>query len=644
MRTGARTPAVAALLVASTVAIAGCGDRTARSARVVLLGIDGLDPKVVDLLVSEGEMPVFERLRRDGAYAPLRSQRPLLSPVIWTTVATGKPPREHGIGHFTAIDRATGAMLPVTRRMRRVEALWNIASAAGRPVAVVGWWATWPPEPVNGWVVSDHQAYHFLFEKAAGLDGRNGTPVTHPPELEGEIRPLLQRPGDLTPESVGGFVDVSPQELARPFSFDDDLSHFKWALATARSYRDIGLWLWRRKRPALELVYIEGTDSASHLFGHLFRAAPLAGELGEQQRRFGGTVEAMYRFADRLVGQYLDALGSDATLIVMSDHGFELGALHDDPSRTRDMRRVSERFHRDEGILYLYGRGVKANAGLDRPGILDIAPTVVTLLGIPPGRDMPGRVLLEGLDGVVEPERVASHEPRSRAAGGDRGGADGGDDAESDAAILARLESLGYLGGERPSGETSRRETSPEGERILAAMAFEAGRYEEALAAYLRLAAAEPGDAALRTSVAGVLGALGRYDEAMLQLGTAVELDPLDGEAYHNRAVILERRGEVDAAVADYQRAVRYRPDYEPSREALLRLTGSATVDRPRTPAEVEAAPDYVLVYQYRSNVAYLMGDRAAAIAALERALELEPDNALFRVNLEGLRNDGASR
>jgi len=60
-----------------------------------------------------------------------------------------------------------------------------------------------------------------------------------------------------------------------------------------KRYKDIGLHLWKTKKPDALLVYIEATDSTSHLFGHLFRNSGLAGELAEQQKRFGGTVEAV---------------------------------------------------------------------------------------------------------------------------------------------------------------------------------------------------------------------------------------------------------------------------------------------------------------------------------------------------------------
>jgi hypothetical protein len=97
------------------------------------------------------------------------------------------------------------------------------------------------------------------------------------------LRPSIRRPSDLGPDDVAPFVTVSAEELARPFDWNDDLSHFKWALATAQTYRRIGIDLWRTEHPDVLLVYIEGTDSVSHLFGHLFRAQGLAGELAAQQ-------------------------------------------------------------------------------------------------------------------------------------------------------------------------------------------------------------------------------------------------------------------------------------------------------------------------------------------------------------------------
>ena len=643
----------------SLLFLLACGSTGEDQGRVLVLGMDGLDPQTVDLLMSEGKMPNFAKLRQEGAYGRLTSQKPLLSPIIWTTIATGKDPSQHGIGHFVATNKETGEEIPVSSQQRKVNALWNIVSAAEKTVATVGWWATWPPEEVNGSVVSDHTAYHFLFEE--GLQGNaisDGQGKTYPPELFDRIAPRLRNPKDLGAKELETFVNVSPDELAQSFDFEDDFAHFRWALATAKSYRDIGLDLWREDHPDLELVYIEGTDSASHLFGHLFRAEGLGGELGVQQTKFGQTVEQMYQFADRLLGEYLEAMDDRTTLIVLSDHGFELGALHDDPSKTRDLRRVSERFHRMEGVLYLYGNRVKKNALIDRASILDITPTVLSLLGLPSGKDMPGRVLEEAFSSELPAERIATYEGLARL-GGDR------KETSVDQAQLAHLRSLGYLGGSQESPVVSE---SPKSQRNLAAIQFQAGSYREAAKLYEALLRNDPEDASLHTSLAGCLGALGRYDDALVLLDRAITLEPLNAEAYHNRAVVYERRGEVNLAVVDYKNALRYVPGYTASQQALYRLTGTSSVHNPVSEGEARAAelveraslaarkanyseamswldeaeaiePTYVLTYQYRSNVAYLMGDLEAAVVALERGLEFEPDNVLFKTNLERLKS-----
>jgi len=638
--------------VVGPILLALCALSACRSesspARVIVLGLDGMDPQTVDLLMSEGKMPNFATLRQQGAYGRLQSSKPLLSPVIWTTIATGKTPEQHRIGHFVAVNEKTGEQLPVTSQMRKAKALWDILSDAGRTVDVVGWWATWPAETVRGTIVSDHTCYHFLF-----ADGATGSPdstgLVSPPAQQAALAPMIRRPGDLTAADVAPFVRVSAEELARPFDFNDDLSHFKWALATAETYHSIGLHLWQTDRPDALMVYIEATDSTAHLFGHLFRSQGLAGELAAQQARFGGTVEAIYQFADRVVGEFMQAMDDHTTLVVLSDHGFELGLLPDDPSKLRDMRRVSEQYHRLEGILYLYGYRVKPHSRIEQPTLLDIVPTLLTLNGVSPARDMPGRVLAEALTVPPASRVVASYESGPQVAEAPS------HDAAVDPAILERLRSLGYLDAQ-----------SPKGDRNLAAVHFQSGRYAEAVKAYQDLVQQNPDDGALRASLAGALGAMGRYAEAMEQLTVAIKLEPLNPEPYHNRGVIFEKQGNREAAVREYETALRYSPQYEPSREALVRLTGSATGTEVLTDPEKLAAaiaeragqaarrgdyqtamkeldeaeriaPRFARVHQYRSNVAFLMGDRDAAIKALKKALEIEPDNALFRTNLQRL-------
>ncbi len=626
---------------------AGCGGAAAPT-RVIVLGLDGVDPDVVDLLIAEGRLPNFERLKRDGASARLHSPPPLLSPIIWTTIATGRKPSDHGIGHFVTIDPSTGEELPVTSEMRRVKALWNMFSEAGRSVGVVGWWATWPAEQVRGVLVSDHAAYHFLMgQKLAGEREVEG--ITYPAEALTSLDAFLRRPEDIGAEDLARFVEIDRAEIDRPFEFGNDLSHFRWALGAAESYRDIGQHLWKTHSPDLLLVYIEGVDTTSHLFGHLYRQKALSGELAAQQQRYGHAVEEMYVFADRVVGDFLAAMDERTVLLVLSDHGFLLGELPSDPSKTRDMRRVSEAYHRDEGILFLYGKGVQPGVRIERASTFDIAPSVLALAGLPVAEDMAGRVLDEVVLAEAVP-RIASYgAPGKEPSSSSR---DGG----VDSAVLERLESLGYIGASSTSND-----------RNLANILLREGRHAEAEVAFRDLLETDSESAVFHAALATALAGLGRNEEALAEYDRALALDPLLIAAIHNRAGLHEVLGDLEAAVADYRRALRYDADYAPSRRALDRL-GMAPVGRqPATPEERSAAlllrdaddkvkrgdydgaqvacdqaralaPDVAAVYQCQANVAYLKGDLVAFEHALEKAVELEPDNALFRENLRKLR------
>jgi len=119
------------LVIAFTLVLAGGCSRRDDRGRVIVLGLDGMEPSVVDQLIDEGALPNFKRLCDGGTSGLLRSSKPLLSPIIWTTIATGKPPDAHGIGHFVATNPRTGAQLPVTSAMRRVNALVGDVARGG---------------------------------------------------------------------------------------------------------------------------------------------------------------------------------------------------------------------------------------------------------------------------------------------------------------------------------------------------------------------------------------------------------------------------------------------------------------------------------------------------------------------------------
>lgn len=644
-------PALPALTVFCLLALA-CSQPSVPPSRVLVLGLDGLDAEVVDQMISEGQMPNLARMRSEGASGVLQSDLPMLSPILWTTMATGRTPDEHGIGSFTVEKPHEGSKQPVSSAMRRTDAVWNIASKNDRRVGVVGWWATWPPETVNGVIVSDHTCYHFLFGEGQSGAARTDEAI-YPPERAGELEALIRRPTDVTYEEISRYVSIDEDEFNRPFDFADDVSHLRWALATADSYRGIGRKIWQEDRPELLMVYIEGTDSISHLFGHLFRAGNLAGDLAEQQRRYGRAVEEIYFYADRLVGEYLEMMDDRTTLVVLSDHGFKLGQLHDDPTVTTSMRRVSDDFHDLDGILYLAGSGVRPGAAINGARQADITPTILQLLGLPASEEMNGRVLIEALT-VDEPlQRVDSHESGS----GSASDVVGDDGVRRE--MIAHLEALGYL------DSSDDEETGVS--RATADMLLRGGRYEEAAEAFSTLVDADSSNASLHLNLAIALSNLNRDDEALQELARASELEPTNPKVSFARGLILERRGDHAGAAEMYRTTLRYDGNHDSAREGLQRITGSGRLYEPRNEDERQAsdlaataaqkarqgdyeaasqlldeaealAPNLPMVHQYRANVAYLSGDMDAAVAALERALELEPGNAVVEKNLRMAR------
>ena len=301
--------AFAALLVA-----AGCPGRQPGAGRVVVLGFDGMDPAAVRTLVEEGQLPHFARLVEEGAFGDLATLQPMFSPRIWTTVATGYEPERHGITDFVVLDRATGREVPVPSVARRVPALWNRASDAGRRVAVVAWWATWPAERVDGVIVSDRFGYHFLHEEAGGA--RDTAGLAWPPSRVREFLEFRPDPRRVDPASLAPYVEVDPRRVSLEHGFADPAAHFLWAWSTAEAVGRLSRHLWESDRPDLLMSYVEATDTISHLFGHLWRVEGLAGSLAEAESRWGRAVDAAYVLADRILGEFMDAADRRTTIVV----------------------------------------------------------------------------------------------------------------------------------------------------------------------------------------------------------------------------------------------------------------------------------------------------------------------------------------
>jgi Flp pilus assembly protein TadD len=348
--------------------------------------MDGLDWDLLDRLAADGTMPNWKRLETEGATARLRSFAPLISPILWTTAATGAPPDVHRVLDFQEVDPKTGAKVPISGLSRAVQAIWNTASAAGRKVGVVGWWATHPAEEVNGFFVSDH-ASPILFE-GLPLGG-----AAYPPALEPGLAQVSAREGAIPDAELARFVDVPPGEIAAARStgagLENPIVALSRILASTRATHRIARDLYDRERPNLLAVYYEGTDEVGHVFAS---STPprLACASQADVDRYGKVVSRYYAEIDRLIGQWMRRAEEDgATLLIHSDHGFKWGA--DRPCALASGNWATAAFwHRPDGVFVSWGKRARRGSPRGDASLFDVAPTILSLLDIPPDRVMPG--------------------------------------------------------------------------------------------------------------------------------------------------------------------------------------------------------------------------------------------------------------
>jgi len=573
--------------------------------KVLLLGWDAADWKIINPLMDQGKMPNLQKLVNQGVMGNLSTLYPVLSPMLWTTIATGKRAHKHGIHGFSEPDPQSGGVRPITNLGRKVKAIWNILNQHGLKSNVVGWWPSHPAEPINGVMVSD------FYQKPVAEVGqpwpmRPGT--VHPPQLAEALEEFRIHPGELEGDMLLPFVPraagIDQEKDKRLGSVAKVLAEISTVHAAATALMQLEPWDFMG-------VYFDGIDHFCHGFMQ-YHPPRLEWVNEEDFELYKDVVSVGYQFHDLMLGTYLQLAGEDATVIIVSDHGF-----HPDHLRPRELPNEAAGpadEHREFGIIAMKGPGLKQDQLLFGASLLDVTPTILALYGLPQARDMDGKPLLNAF---IEPPTVEYIDSWDGVPG-DAGLHPPGmqTDPVDQAEALKQLVELGYIDKPGENLEKAIANTIMELRHNLARDLFDSKRLPEAAAIFSELWDANPDESRFGVKLLDCQLGLGKADDAKETL----------------QRLIREKQRYATAAVAELQQITEALKDKKPEdysdeeRHKLRQLHQKAGVN--------------AHTFAYLSGrVAAAMGEHEQALEEFAKAKEVQVHNrpALFQQMAESL-------
>ncbi len=444
--------------------------------KVLLVGWDAADWKVLHPLLDDGRMPNLHNLIKNGVMGNLASLRPELSPMLWTSIATGKRPYKHGILGFTEPVPDGQGMRPVTNLSRKTKTLWNILNQCGYRSLVVGWWPSHPAEPINGVMVSNH------YQRAGQSHGaawpiQKGT--IHPTRLIKNLAQLRVHPQELDPGLMQLFVpDLANIDQEK----DRRIESIAKIIADATTINRAATALMHHEEWDFTAVYFDAIDHFCHGFMEYYPPQLSWIRSGDYQL-YKQVVESGYIFHDILLGSMLAETDKETTVILVSDHGFHSDHLR--PARIPGEPAGPAAQHRPYGVVVISGPDTKKDELLYGSSLLDICPTILSLFGLPVADDMDGKPLVNAFLNHPGIQYIPSWD--------DVPGEDGShpaniatDPLESSEAIN-RLVELGYIEKPDSDQEKAAAHATREIQYNLAKSYIDAGLHGDALSLLLEL-------------------------------------------------------------------------------------------------------------------------------------------------------------
>lgn len=607
--------------------------------KVLLIGWDAADWKIINPLLDQGLMPTLDDFVNQGVMGNLATLRPILSPMLWNSIATGKRPDKHGILGFMEPDPQTGGVRPVTSTSRKVKAIWNILTQCNYKTHVIGWFAGHPAEPINGIAVSDLYPYAPApIEKDWPLPAR----AVHPESMRATCAELRMHPAEVSEAAIVPWI---PRAAEIDQEKDKGLQMFAKILAENCSIHNAATWILRNEPWDFLAVYYNGLDHFCHGFMH-YHPPRMDGVPNEKFEIYKDVVNGAYRFHDMMLETLLDLAGPDTTVILVSDHGF-----HSDHLRPRGIPAEPAGpavQHRPFGIVGMKGPHLKQDERIYGATLLDITPTILTLFGLPIGEDMDGRVLVQAFEQSPSIGRIASWEEEPGECG--MHPADLRMDPAVAQAVLQQFVALGYI--QPPSEDQAKAAEAAlrEQQYNLARVYLDSRRYAEAEPILTELTKKWPDQLRFVQHLAQCYLAMGRREEAKTLLRQLINYQPTSPTQEKQED---PRDAEESAeAVASPEATVQQQPQSRPWADLLMGIIQFEEGDLDAALAcllKAEQADPHLPDLHLRIGDTYLRQRRIEdADRAFQRALEIDGDSpeahlGLGIVRLRQRRNEEAA-
>lgn len=406
---------------------------------VVIIGLDGADWDIIDPLFQENKLPNLKKLVSGGAAGPLKTILPTSSPVIWTSIATGKGWRKHGIYDSTYVKK-NNIQVPFTSIERRAKTFWNILTDLGFTVGVINWWYSFPVEEVNGYIVSERIQIGVLKDIPT-------KDIIYPQNIADAVFSKLVRFKDrkyrqiIHSEGIEDYLEKSQKmNLTLNQEEEADLKRFWIYTLQDKSIENISSFLFENVESDLFATYFRLIDTTSH-FSAMFLDPELQKKWKQDNEMYGGPteetqklltlnmipiIEPVYVYLDNVVGRIVSKAKENTTLILISDHGFQFSKIGYNHTQAPD------------GIIIMHGPKIKKGHEIKRAHVFDITPTLLYLFGQPVGEDMDGKVLLEAFTKSRKVKLISTYEGEASPKKTQRS-------KTLDEDVLEDLRSLGYI-------------------------------------------------------------------------------------------------------------------------------------------------------------------------------------------------------